>query len=76
MEISTCGCYMGCNNGYDEEMKYCNCTQWHENMPFFNLIEGMAMAKEMVYTGDKFMYCPWCGSYLGNDSDQYIGNII
>ena len=57
-------------------MKYCNCKQWRENMVYFHLAEGMATAKEILYTGDKFVYCPWCGLRLGDDSDQYLGNII
>jgi len=57
-------------------MKYCDCDYWFTGIAYICLMEGMALSKQIAYTGKRFDYCPWCGKKLKDDEETYIGALI
>ena len=48
----------------DEKAKQCNCAGWVKSMNQIESAQMIAWNHGQLYRGDKFIYCPWCGTRL------------
>jgi len=47
----------------------CNCKGWQKSADqIFSVQVLVALTKGMLYTGDQFKFCPWCGKDLASQS--------
>lgn len=45
------------------EMTDCTCAGWVKNVPIINGYISLQFARQGTqYSGDRFVFCPWCGS--------------
>ena len=49
----------------------CFCKAWEKSMPQIIGAQQLADIHGMSYTGDKFVFCPWCTRLLEVES-EYI----
>lgn len=47
---------------YKVEFGDCDCEGWKTSMKQINNMTIFAFAHRIIYTGKKFVYCPWCGN--------------
>ena len=54
-------------------MVSCNCTEWRNSFPQIINAQKIVALHGGEYTGTRFKFCPWCGSYIfADDAVQRI----
>jgi hypothetical protein len=49
----------------------CECKGWKESVPQIEDAQVLAWKQGREYTGEKFLFCPWCGKTLNNQEGQH-----
>ena len=54
----------------------CKCKDWEENISKVNapMVLQAIRGGSKGYDGKVFVYCPWCGSELSNQSEKLNGD--
>ena len=50
-------------------MKVCECDKWKRSMEQIDNYFMLGWTHGMRYTGDEFIYCPWCAKELKEEGD-------
>jgi hypothetical protein len=45
----------------------CSCPKWYKNIDILNAPYTLNLTTIGEYSGDVFIYCPWCGQTLVKD---------
>jgi hypothetical protein len=48
----------------------CECLLWKKNFEFIKGLFVFGSIHELIYKGDIFCYCPWCGEKLIEEENE------